>query len=228
MIKAVLLDLDDTILDFHKAEHRALSNTLMQLGVTADEEMLEHYSAVNRRHWELLEEGKITRKQLLVQRFEVFFEEIGLDASAQVAKAIYEKELGTGHFFLPGAKELLEQLRGVYALYLMSNGTARVQRGRIESAGIAPYFQKIFISEKIGYNKPRREFFECCFKEMPPYAKEEMIIIGDSLTSDILGGINAGIHTCWFHPKQEQVRTDILPEYEVKSLAEIPELLSSI
>ena len=120
---AVLLDLDDTILDFHKAEAAALSRTLLDLGLEPREEILRRYSAINRRQWELLEEGKQTREQTLLRRFEILFAEYGITASGAQARDRYEAHLSVGHFFMPGAEELLEALYGRYELYIVSNGT---------------------------------------------------------------------------------------------------------
>lgn len=228
MIKAVLLDSDDTLLDFHKAEHIALAKTLLRVGVEPDEKTVALYSRINREHWEKLERGELTRRQVLTQRFERLYEALGIPGDAEATQEIYETHLSVGHYFIEGAEALLEALYGRYALYMVSNGNARVQDGRLKSAGIGRYFEKIFISERVGFDKPRAEFFERCFAQMPPYEKGEMLIIGDSLTSDIRGGLNAGIHTCWFNPHHAPGREDIVPEYTVASLAELPALLQTI
>lgn len=228
MIKAVLFDADDTLLDFRMAEREALKKTLLRVGVAPAEETIALYSGINKAHWEMLERGELTRRQVLVRRFERLYEALGIAGDAPATQEIYEGFLSAGHYFIEGAEVLLEKLHGKYALYLVSNGNARVQDGRLKSAGIVRYFEKIFISEQIGFDKPRAEFFERCFARMPPYEKGEMLIIGDSLTSDIKGGLNAGIHTCWFNPRHVPGREDILPEYTVDSLAEIPALLQTI
>lgn len=228
MIKTVLIDLDDTILDFHKAEAEALKETLIQLDIEPKPEAIATYSMVNEGMWKLFEEGKVTRPQVLLWRFDIFFAELEVERSGIQAKEIYEEKLGEGHYFMPGAEELLKELSTGYDLYLASNGTAIVQAGRIKSAGIAPFFQDIFISELIDFHKPQKEFFDYCFSKIPDFSKEHTIIIGDSLTSDIKGGNNAGIHTCWFNPKGEPAREDIPAEYEVRTLREIPGLLKKL
>ena len=228
MIKAVLFDSDDTILDFTLAEHIALKKTLTEVGIEPGDETISLYSSINKRHWEMLERGELTREQVLVQRFDRLFEALGIDADSAATQASYEHNLSQGHYFIPGAVELLEALWGKYKLYMVTNGNEKVQVPRLESADIGHFFEDIFISQRIGYDKPRIEFFEACFAKMLPYAKDEMIIIGDSLTSDILGGINAGIHTCWFNPHGKQGRADIVPEHIVKNLDEIPDLLKTL
>ncbi|MGN0169709.1 MAG: YjjG family noncanonical pyrimidine nucleotidase [Lachnospiraceae bacterium] len=228
MIKTVLLDLDDTILDFKKAESLALSRTLLQMGLEPTQDVLQRYSEINQAQWQLLEENKLTRAQVVTRRFSLLFEEKGIHADVDKVQSLYREELGKGHFFLPGAQELLEELFAQYDLYLVSNGNGSVQDGRIQSAGIAKYFQKLFISERMGVNKPAKEFFDLCFAQIGDVEPEKTVIIGDSLTSDIRGGINAGIHTLWYNPHGQPVREDIRPEYQVKSLDEIPAVLKGI
>lgn len=225
MIDTVFLDLDNTIFDFSKAEKIALKKTLETLGVDSSEKTLARYSVLNTAQWKLLEKGEITRKEVKVRRYRLLFEELGTDASAEEAAALYESLLGIGHYFMEGAEELLNELKGKYRLYLATNGTASVQKGRIASASLERYFDGIFISEEIGYNKPDKAYFEACFAEIPDFVKEKAVIVGDSLTSDIQGGINAGIRTVWFNPKGEPGDGAIVPDVEIRSLLELPELL---
>lgn len=228
MIKTILLDLDNTILDFNKAERNALIRALKDMGTEPTEEMIGRYSVLNLAQWKLLEQGKLTREQVKVRRYQLLYEEYHLDYSAEETARIYEQYLGNGHYFMEGAEEMLAALASEYDLYIVTNGTAKVQEGRLKSANIAGYFKDIFISEYIGFNKPSREFFDSCFARIPEFEKEESVLIGDSLTSDIQGGINAGVRTIWFHPEGEENHTDIHPNYEVVSLAEIPELIRKI
>ena len=228
MLKAIFLDLDDTLLDFHRAEAAALTRTLEQLGIPPTADTLARYSAINAQQWRLLEEGKFTRDEILTRRFDILFGELGVVQSSALARQTYEHFLAQGHFFLPGAEELLQTLAAQYALYLVSNGTAAVQAGRIASAGIAPYFRAIFISEEMGLYKPQKEFFDACFAAIPGLRREETLLIGDSLTSDIRGGNNAGIRTCWFNPHARPRMDGIHPDYEVSALDQIPPLLERI
>lgn len=225
MLKTIFLDLDDTLLDFHRAEAEALAATLRQLDIPPVPETLARYSAINAQQWRLLEEGRATRDQILTRRFDILFQELGVDRSSALARQTYERRLAVGHYFLPGAEELLEALSPRYDLYLVSNGTAAVQAGRIASAGIAPCFKKLFISEEMGLHKPQREFFEACFAAIPGFRRAEALIIGDSLTSDIQGGNNAGIRTCWFNPHGKPRVAGIHVDYEVSALSQIPPLL---
>ena len=228
MIKTILLDLDDTILDFHKAEHIALSATLREIGIEPTEAVLKRYSEINRAHWKRLELGELTRPEVLHGRFTQLFREFGVDGDCYEAQRIYEWKLGTGHYFLDGGQELLDTLYGKYDLYLASNGTDIVQTRRIASANIEHYFKDLFISQRLGFDKPMKEFFDRAFARIESFNPDETIIIGDSLTSDIKGGINAGIRTCWFNLHGIKNESGIIPDYEVTTLAEIPALLERI
>ncbi|MGI5976391.1 MAG: YjjG family noncanonical pyrimidine nucleotidase [Candidatus Limivicinus sp.] len=224
----LMFDLDNTILDFDKAEAAALTKTFNEMGIEPLSERLALYSRINKRHWELLEDGVLTREEVLVGRFDVLFKELGLDCSGPEAEKKYENYLGRGHYFVEGAEKLLDTLYGRYELYIVSNGCASVQAGRLKSSGIKKYFKDIFISELIGCDKPSPEFFRRCFDRIPGFSRERALIIGDSLTSDIRGAVNAGVKSCWFNPKGEGPRQGIQPDYEVSSLMEIPELVQKI
>lgn len=228
MIRNVLFDLDDTLFDFHKAEKIALTKTLVHFGIDPTEETLALYSTINAAHWKRLELGEISREEVKVGRYRELFETIGVECDPVKATAYYESMLAIGHYFMPGAPELLEELYGKYRLYIVSNGTAKVQEGRIGSSGIAKYMDGIFISQILGANKPDKQFFDICFAEIPDFSLSETVIIGDSLSSDIKGGINAGITTVWFNPKRIENDSDIKPDYTIKELSEVPGLLSQI
>ena len=228
MIRNVLFDLDDTLFDFHKAEKIALTKTLMHFGIDPTEETLALYSTINAAHWKRLELGEISREEVKVGRYRELFKTIGVECDPVKATAYYESMLAIGHYFMPGAPELLEELYRKYRLYIVSNGTAKVQEGRIGSSGIKKYMDGIFISQILGANKPDKQFFDICFSEIPDFSLSETVIIGDSLSSDIKGGINAGIITVWFNPKGIENDNDIKPDYTIKELSEVPGLLSQI
>lgn len=228
MIRNVLFDLDDTLFDFHKAEKIALTKTLVHFGIDPTEETLALYSTINAAHWKRLELGEISREEVKVGRYRELFKTIGVECDPVKATAYYESMLAIGHYFMPGAPVLLEELYRKYRLYIVSNGTAKVQEGRIGSSGITKYMDGIFISQILGANKPDKQFFDICFAEIPDFSLSETVIIGDSLSSDIKGGINAGITTVWFNPKGIENDNDIKPDYTIKELSEVPGLLSQI
>ena len=228
MIEFLFLDLDDTILDFHKAEHIALSKTFRSFGLDPSQEVLDRYTDINRAHWQRLERKELTREQVVVGRFAALFQEKGIHTDPERVARKYEDFLSQGHYFLPGAEDALKSLSQKYKLYLASNGTAKVQAGRLESSGIGKYFQEIFVSEKIGANKPDKVYFDRCCERIPGYDPDKAMIVGDSLTSDILGGQNVGIATCWVNLHGKACNLEKAPDYEIGSISQLEELLSTI
>ena len=220
-IQNFFFDLDDTLFDFHAAEHRAVSLTLTHFGIAPTEEMCALYSKLNLEQWKRLEKGEITRTEVKINRFARFFEQTGLAVIPEDAAKFYETRLSEGYFFLPGALELIQSLYGRYRLYIVTNGTARVQQGRIADAGIEKYFDGIFISELIGADKPSKAFFEACFEKIPDFHKEKTVLVGDSLSSDIRGGKNAGLFTVWYNPRHEALNGQITPDEVIYDLSEI-------
>jgi len=228
MIEFLFLDLDDTILDFHKAERIALGKTLEEFGLEPTEQVRSRYHVINKACWEKLETGEWTRQQVLVGRYELLFREFGISADPQSCADTYTRHLSVGHWFLPGAEEAVKQLSQKYRLFLASNGTASVQHGRIASAGLYPLFEGIFISQELGANKPSPVFFENAFARIKGFAPERALMVGDSLTSDIRGGINAGIKTCWVNPAHAAPNPQIPADYEIESITQLEALLETL
>ena len=228
MIEFLFLDLDDTILDFRKAERIALSKSIRTYGIEPTEEVLARYHTINRWHWEQLEQGLMTRDEVLVGRFGMLFAERKIDVDAAAVARTYEKNLGIGHWFLPGAEEAVDALSKKYRLFLASNGTASVQQGRMTSANLYRFFEKVFVSQEIGHNKPSKAYFDGCFAQIPDFDPTRAMIVGDSLSSDIQGGINAGIKTCWVNPSHAAAKNGIQPDFEIEALHQLPALLEQL
>lgn len=228
MIEFLFLDLDDTILDFHKQEAVAIRKTFEAVGVEPTEEACALYTQVNLRYWKMLELGEITREELTWRRFAELFEILGATADPLLTGNLYADFLAEGHYFLPGAEDAVKSLAKKYKLYIASNGTASVQEKRLTSAGLYPYFCEVFISQNIGANKPNKGFFDACFAQIPGFDPQKAMIVGDSISSDIRGGKNAGIYTCWVNPKGKAVSPENKPDFEIKSIAELEELLETL
>ncbi len=228
MKKYIFLDLDGTIFDFNYAERVSLIGMLEELGIEYDDSVPELYSEINDKHWHALERGQITRDEMLTHRFTELFALINATASPLDARRSYEGRLSDCYYYIDGAEELLCELsKKDYKLYLASNGTDSVQTRRIEASGIARYFDDIFISERIGHNKPSLLYFEECFKRIEGFDKSLAVIVGDSLSSDILGGKNANITTIWYNPCQISCG-NIAPDYEIANLSELIPLLNKL
>ena len=229
MIQYLFLDLDNTILDFSKAESIAIRKTMCAYGLEPTDELAARYSAINDWHWKALERGELTKPEVVTRRFAVFFGEHGIDVDADAVAKTYETFLSQGHWFLPGAeKAVKEELFGRYRLFLASNGTPVVQQGRMTSADLYPYFEQSFISEEIGYNKPAKEYFEIAFSRIPGFDPAECIMVGDSLTGDIQGGKNAGLRTVWVNPNHKPAPDHLKPDYEIESLSQLEALLETL
>ena len=228
MFEYLFLDLDDTILDFHKAERIAIGKVMHHYGVEPTEARRMRYHEINKWHWHQLELKKMTRDEVLEGRFAVFFEELGIRVDRYAVARLYEEYLSQGHWFMPGAEEAVARLSRKYRLFLASNGTASVQKGRMTSANLYRFFEISFVSQEIGHNKPSREYFEAAFARIPGFDKSKCLMVGDSLTSDILGGINAGIKTCWVNPTHGAAKEGICPDYEIEALHQLPALLEQI
>ena len=227
MIEFLFLDLDDTILDFRKAEYIAIGKTIGDFGVEPTDEVRKLYHEINKWHWEQLERGTLTREEVLVNRFGVLFEKLGKTVDAVACARAYEKNLSQGHWFLPGAEEAVDALSKKYRLFLASNGTASVQKGRMTSANLYRFFETVFVSQEIGHNKPSKAYFDACFSTISGFDKEKAMIVGDSLSSDIKGGINAGIKTVWVNPDHKDCG-DIKPDYEIEYLYQLEALLEGL
>ena len=227
MFEYILLDLDDTILDFQWAENQALTGTLTAFGIEPTEETCNRYREINWDYWHALERKEVTQEELKVGRFRQLLQELGKEGDPETMGDLYLSRLSHGHRFLPGALETLDSLVKKYRLFIVSNGNPPVQYPRLESAGITNYFEKLFISKEIGHNKPTVEFFDYCFSQIPGFDKEKAIIVGDSLFSDIRGGINAGIKTCWVNPNHRPVRENIVPDYQIETLPQLLPILEN-
>ena len=169
MFKFVFLDTDDTLLDFHMSERAAITESFLRFGLTPTDGLIARYSAVNKATWERMERGEITRDRVLIERFEILFGEIGADIDPQTFENTYQVLLGQHAYPIAGVMELLAYLRPKYRLYIVSNGVAATQDSRLRAAGLTPWFDDIFISERVGFHKPEKAFFDVCFAQIPDF-----------------------------------------------------------
>lgn len=218
----ILFDADNTILDFDKAEFEALRRAFADHGMQIDDNLVQIYRKNNIALWQQLEKGLVTKDYVLNNRFVNTAQELGLDCDILTISRLYEDYLHEGHYVIDGAVEVLENLINMGArLYIVTNGVLSIQNARMKGSGVGKYFKAHFISEQVGYPKPKIEFFNHCFARIKYFDKSKTMIVGDSLTSDIQGGINAGIDTCWYNPKREKNTRDITPTYEIYNLAQL-------
>ena len=222
----LLFDADNTILDFDKSEEQALSRAFCDVGLEFSQNVLKTYRKNNVAQWELFELGKLTKPQVLINRFVLTFDELQLPSElARLTGDLYEEYLKLGFFVVPYAEEVLTTLQKQCKLYVVSNGVAAIQNSRMKGSGLEKYFLDRFVSETVGYPKPQLEYFNYCFAHIENFDKSKTLIIGDSLTSDIQGGVNAGIDTCWFNPAHKQNNSSLSPTYEIDDLRSIMPLV---
>ena len=227
MIQAILWDVDATLLDFHAAERTAILKLFRQFHLgECTEEMLQRYANINRGYWERLERGELTRDQVLVGRFQEFFEHEGLDVSAApVFNEAYQQALGDTIVYCDDSYQIIDSLRGKVKQYVVSNGTIVAQEKKLRLSGLGALMDGIFLSEELGVEKPNKAFFDKVFEEIGDMDRDTVLIVGDSLTSDIRGGNNAGIRTCWYNPGNAALIEGVHVDYEITDLHEVYDLL---
>lgn len=227
MITTILWDVDGTLLNFEAAEKASIRALFQEFGFgVCTDEMLKRYSQINKIYWERLERKEVTRQEVLEGRFLDFFAEEGLDVSAAPEfNECYQTSLGDTIVFYDDSYEIVKSLRGKVKQYVVSNGTITAQTKKLRVSGLGELMDGIFLSEQLGVEKPDVHFFEQVFAQTGLTDKTQIMIVGDSLSSDILGGNNAGIITCWYNPEHKQSKNSVRIDYEITDLHEIYNLI---
>ena len=217
----VLFDADNTLLDFSRSEREALLDALSSFGVSVTEQMIEEYSRINTAIWKRLERGEIDKLSLRTRRFTEFCELFSLSLDVEALSAAYLKALSTKSYTIKGAKEVCEALSQHCRLYIITNGIAFVQHGRFAACELTPFFAERFISEEMGAEKPERAFFDAVFAKISAFDPDKTLVVGDSLSSDIAGGIGAGLDTCWYNPHGKPAPDDMPITYHISRLEDV-------
>lgn len=232
--KILFLDVDGTLLDFKKTERYALAHTFQKFAIDFNDEIRARYSKINHGLWEAYERGEIEKATIFSTRFTRLFDEMGFEADGMEVEKEYQYQLAHTWFYMEDCMEVLERLHQKYRLYIVTNGVSSTQHTKLALSGIDVLVDGIFISEEIGVQKPKKEFFDYCASHVPDYEKDAVLIVGDSLTSDIRGGNLAGIDTCYLHveettgEKEQDCRQgEFRITYEISSLKELAELLDA-
>lgn len=227
----ILWDLDGTLLDFKMSERYALGACLKTHGVVMTEEMLARYSGINECYWERLERGEVEKKELLPGRFREFFRQTGMEGiDPDEMQKQYEKELGAEIYYVEDSYEVAARLKEMgLKQHIVTNGILATQQAKMKKSGFDKLMDKVFISDIIGYEKPRKEFFEIAFREIPDFKKERALLVGDSLTSDMRGANNAGVDACFYNQKKKALSLrdgdPVHVEYEIGKLRELFDIL---
>lgn len=224
--KWLLFDVDNTLLDFAKTEALALELSFAQHGLPFPTKAKQRYHDINQTYWQRLERKEITPEALRRGRFQDLFTELDVSLDPEEFADSYLKQLGQQAPLVEGALELLKGLNGRFQLGIITNGLADVQHPRLEKSGLKAYFSPIIISQEVGVAKPHAGIFDAAFAQMNHPAKSEVLIIGDSLTSDMAGGINYGIDTCWFNPNGKI--SDLPITYKIRQLAKLSTILAQM
>ncbi len=222
MFKAIFFDVDNTLLDFNKGADRALEKVFGDLGIPFSPEMTKTFHEVNDGLWKRLEKEEITLEYLHEIRFDLVLESLGI--SGFDGKAVEQEFLAALRVCavkIDGAEELLSSLYGKYKLYVTSNAPHYQQVARLTNTGLIKYLDDIFTSELIGIAKPEKGFFDGCFERVPELKKEDVLLVGDSISADIKGGAAYGLKTCWYCPDKEKAKTNTLADYVINDLCEL-------
>jgi len=215
----ILWDLDDTLLDFPYSQQFALKKCFRAIGYEITEEQIARYSQINDDYWKRLELGEVTREELLTGRFRTLFNEYGMEGvDVEAFHREYEKALGSVFLFRDEGLSIVRSLQGKVGQYVITNGVSAVARNKLKISGLAEIMDGSFISEEIGFPKPRKEFFEHCLERILEKDKSKILIVGDSLTSDIKGGVQMGIPVCWYRPDGRENHTPWKPDHEISDL----------
>lgn len=230
MIKYILWDIDNTLLNFDHADRYALRSCFEKYALgSLTEELSVQYKKINSWYWDQLAANKLTKIEVLEGRFKEFFSKNGFPLDiVKDFNLDYQKFLGEVVEFTDQAKETVLSLKGKYIQCAATNGTLIAQRGKLKNSGLSEILDKFFISDLIGYEKPDKRFYEAVFEEIGDPDKDAYLMVGDSLVSDMTGGINAGIKTVWYNPKSLVNDKNLNIDYEIKRIDEIFKILEGI
>ncbi|MDD2956604.1 MAG: YjjG family noncanonical pyrimidine nucleotidase [Oscillospiraceae bacterium] len=220
----LLLDADGTLLDFRAAEGEAMRKAFQRFGLPFYRQIRERYGLINQGLWQSFERGEIPKSAIGDHRFQRVLDEFSIPFDGKIVEQAYREALGEEHALIPGALEACRELAGFCRLYIVTNGVSRTQYRRLEACGLRDYLEDIFVSEDAGAQKPQREYFDYVFSRIPGFDRERALLVGDSLTSDIQGGVNAGVDTCWYRLPDTENPLGLRPTYEIDSLEALPQL----
>jgi 2-haloacid dehalogenase len=216
--KWLVFDADGTLFDYDRAEATALEKTFVETGLGFEPTHAEIYRRINHQIWREFEQGRISQERLRTRRFEQLFEQIGVECDAATFSGKYLRNLAAASQLMEGAEDIVKRLHGKTGLMIMTNGLKEVQRPRFAQSAIGGYFDDIVISEEVGAAKPDGRIFDIAFERMDHPRKQDVLIVGDSLASDIKGGSDYGIDTCWFNPQRKPRDVAVEIRYEIESL----------
>lgn len=218
-------DADNTLFDFDRAERVAFTRTMDSFGIPCDDALFFAYNAINAALWQALERGETTQARLRVDRFSQLLEKAQLPGDAQRMNAVYSEHLGACDFLLPDALAAMQRWSARVPIYIVTNGIAQIQRARLALSPVAKFVRDIIISEEVGAAKPDGRMFDAAHARAGSPPRSTVLMLGDSLMSDILGANRAGIDSCWFNPHEKKNTSPAVPTYEIHNLGDVDALL---
>ncbi len=222
----LLFDIDNTLLDFDANEADSFKHMLADLGEEYSDELYESYHKLNQGIWKQIERKELTVEEGVNTRFATLMREYGKEVDGREWERVYRQYLNRGTQLMPDVREVLDELKKSYRLYIITNGTADTQIRRMKGAGLTDYFEEMFLSQDIGSGKPSPEFFDHVKSHIPGFDPSKTLVIGDSLTSDIKGGHDAGLDTCWITRDTDAMPEDVMPTYIIHKLTDIFSILT--
>jgi 2-haloacid dehalogenase len=219
--QTLLFDLDSTLFDAETSEDAAYEETLRLGGVDDPTRFRDLYNEINGALWAAVERGEVTPTVVRDLRFEQLVEQARLDADPAVLADTFVAGMGNHGELYDGAREVLESLSDSASLALVTNGLSEVQRTRVDRLNLAPFFDAIVVSSEVGVAKPSPGFFDVVFERLGWPSKETALMVGDSLTSDMRGGHDYGLATCWYNPGRRQTNQSDITTHEISDLAEL-------
>lgn len=223
----VLLDADNTLYDFDAAEHSALCHVLTERGYATDEQTIETYVKINAAVWEAFARGEVTQEFLLVERFRRFMQTVGGEYDPVQFNTDYITALGSNGILIPGAEQFCRMLSEMgCTLAIVTNGAAIAQRGRYSNSVLREYIPDLFISQEMGVNKPDPLFFDIVCRKMNIHDRSNAVVVGDSLSSDIMGGNRSGIDTIWYNPRKNLLTGDARPTFTAHNFDDVIDIIS--
>lgn len=218
----VLFDADNTLLDFDAAESKALAETLINYGIEPDAQTVQTYREINAELWQQLEKGQIRREKLMAERFTRFLKAVDAAGNGPEMNRYYLERLSTHpDLMASNVLDVMHELSEVATLAIVTNGFDRVQSRRVVESGLADYMEEVFVSEKLDTEKPNRKIFDTALRALGVENREHVLMVGDSLSSDIQGGNGAGLDTCWFNPSHAENPGKVCPTYEIDALEQL-------
>lgn len=229
MIRVILWDIDGTLLNFKAAQSKSLRILFKEFNLgNLDEDMILDYDHINHLYWEKLERGEISKPEVLVNRFKDFFNKYDINCDVDLFNSRYQETLGDTAVFYENGESAVKSLKGMgIRQFAVTNGTKVAQDRKLKNSGLINILDEIFISDNIGHEKPNKEFFIPVFKKLEGINLDEIMIVGDSLTSDIQGGVNVGIKTCWFNPNGSVNNKGLNIDFEIKGLKEVLDIVNN-